>query len=300
MELPSSSTTIDPNTEVLSTSPGKHLSLILKDRSTLHGNSGHTSLRHPTSFLQEELRRLLRQWTSVGKDQRKVGDDRVRVGGQDVFTQISNGGEALFVGTSVVLSLASLVPLFKGVSLKPGLSRYANDPKGEHNYLLKTLGKKYSDTVGVVDLTWVVSATSPSSLSHRSATGLKSFSLSPFSPATVLSDTVLKLIETLLGLVCKIDRNPFGSMNGLISIFVIFISSVSYLNYGLLAARAEILGTSKDSENPCVMAGYHVVLGGTLDPQDASLWASKSSNSKNWPDGAMSLVISNSNNVVVN
>ncbi|KAK9059422.1 hypothetical protein SSX86_022042 [Deinandra increscens subsp. villosa] len=36
--------------------------------------------------------------------------------GQDVLTQISNGGGvAVFVGTSVVLSLASLVPLFKGV-----------------------------------------------------------------------------------------------------------------------------------------------------------------------------------------
>ncbi|KAI3804539.1 hypothetical protein L1987_26156 [Smallanthus sonchifolius] len=34
---------------------------------------------------------------------------------QDVFTQISNGGVAVFVGTSVVLSVASLVPLFKGV-----------------------------------------------------------------------------------------------------------------------------------------------------------------------------------------
>ncbi|KAI3756243.1 hypothetical protein L1987_56062 [Smallanthus sonchifolius] len=35
--------------------------------------------------------------------------------GQDVLTQISNGGVAVFVGTSVVLSVASLVPLFKGV-----------------------------------------------------------------------------------------------------------------------------------------------------------------------------------------
>ncbi|CAI9290884.1 unnamed protein product [Lactuca saligna] len=34
--------------------------------------------------------------------------------GQDVFTQIGNGGVAVFVGTSLVLTLASLVPLFKG------------------------------------------------------------------------------------------------------------------------------------------------------------------------------------------
>ena len=38
--------------------------------------------------------------------------------GQDVFTQISNGGVAVFVGTSVVLTMASLVPLFKGVSVQ--------------------------------------------------------------------------------------------------------------------------------------------------------------------------------------
>ncbi|KAK9067881.1 hypothetical protein SSX86_011992 [Deinandra increscens subsp. villosa] len=35
--------------------------------------------------------------------------------GQDVLTQISNGGVAAFVGTSVLLTAASLVPLFKGV-----------------------------------------------------------------------------------------------------------------------------------------------------------------------------------------
>ncbi|XP_024996703.1 early light-induced protein 1, chloroplastic-like, partial [Cynara cardunculus var. scolymus] len=38
--------------------------------------------------------------------------------GQDVFAQISNGGVAVFVVTSVVLSVASLVPLLKGVSVQ--------------------------------------------------------------------------------------------------------------------------------------------------------------------------------------
>ncbi|XP_073046938.1 early light-induced protein 1, chloroplastic-like [Primulina eburnea] len=36
--------------------------------------------------------------------------------GQDIFSQIQNGGISWFVGTTVVLSVASLVPLFKGVS----------------------------------------------------------------------------------------------------------------------------------------------------------------------------------------
>ncbi|XWS39265.1 hypothetical protein CRYUN_Cryun18bG0036300 [Craigia yunnanensis] len=36
--------------------------------------------------------------------------------GQDVFTQISEGGIPLFLGTSIVLSLASVIPLFRGVT----------------------------------------------------------------------------------------------------------------------------------------------------------------------------------------
>ncbi|XP_011027181.1 PREDICTED: early light-induced protein 2, chloroplastic-like [Populus euphratica] len=35
--------------------------------------------------------------------------------GQDLFSQISNGGVSWFVGTSILLSVASLIPLFKGV-----------------------------------------------------------------------------------------------------------------------------------------------------------------------------------------
>ena len=30
----------------------------------------------------------------------------------------------------------------------------------------------------------------------------------------------------------------------------------SYLRYGLLAARAEILKVSVDSDNPCILAGF--------------------------------------------
>jgi len=30
----------------------------------------------------------------------------------------------------------------------------------------------------------------------------------------------------------------------------------SYLRYGLLAARAEILKVSDDAENPCILSGY--------------------------------------------
>ncbi|KAF9618603.1 hypothetical protein IFM89_002298 [Coptis chinensis] len=38
--------------------------------------------------------------------------------GEDVVAQLANGGIPWFVGTSVVLSLASLIPLFKGVTVE--------------------------------------------------------------------------------------------------------------------------------------------------------------------------------------
>ena len=38
--------------------------------------------------------------------------------GQDVFTQISDGGVSLFLATSILLSVASVIPLFKGVSVE--------------------------------------------------------------------------------------------------------------------------------------------------------------------------------------
>jgi hypothetical protein len=36
--------------------------------------------------------------------------------GKDLFSQLATGGVPLFVGSAVVLSLASLIPMFKGVS----------------------------------------------------------------------------------------------------------------------------------------------------------------------------------------
>ncbi|VVA20987.1 PREDICTED: early [Prunus dulcis] len=38
--------------------------------------------------------------------------------GQDLFAQISDGGVSLFLGTSILLSVASLIPLFRGVSVE--------------------------------------------------------------------------------------------------------------------------------------------------------------------------------------
>ncbi|XP_076946008.1 apyrase 2-like [Bidens hawaiensis] len=53
----------------------------------------------------------------------------------------------------------------------------------------------------------------------------------------------------------------------------------SYLNYGLLAARAKILEMSKDSENPCVLSGYNGVYSyGGIDYKVSSLSSGSSMN----------------------
>ncbi|XP_024983087.1 apyrase 1-like [Cynara cardunculus var. scolymus] len=95
------------------------------------------------------------------------------------------------------------------------------------NYLLKTLGKKYSDTVGVVDL-------GGGSVQMAYAISEEDAAKAP-KPSTGLDPYVKEML--LMG-----------------TKYYLYVHS--YLHYGLLAARAEILGTSKDSHNPCVMAGY--------------------------------------------
>lgn len=43
-----------------------------------------------------------------------------------------------------------------------------------------------------------------------------------------------------------------GSSKSNFGIFLVH----SYLHYGLLAARAEILDASEESSNPCILGGY--------------------------------------------
>ncbi|GFP86042.1 early light-induced protein 1 chloroplastic [Phtheirospermum japonicum] len=38
--------------------------------------------------------------------------------GQDIFSQVQNGGVPLFLGTTALLSLASLIPMFRGVTVE--------------------------------------------------------------------------------------------------------------------------------------------------------------------------------------
>ncbi|XP_071710858.1 apyrase 2-like [Rutidosis leptorrhynchoides] len=104
------------------------------------------------------------------------------------------------------------------------------------NYLLKKLGKKYSQTVGVVDL---------GGGSVQMAYAISEADAAKAPRITSGEDTYVK--EMFL----------MGTK------YYLYVHS--YLKYGLLAARAEILGVANDSESPCILAGYDGVYtyGGT-------------------------------------
>ncbi|KAL8255690.1 hypothetical protein R6Q59_030757 [Mikania micrantha] len=98
------------------------------------------------------------------------------------------------------------------------------------NYLLKNLGEEFSDTVGVIDL-------GGGSVQMAYAISEAEAANAPRIPSA--EDTYVK--EMLL----------MGTK------YYLYVHS--YLNYGLLAARAEILGAAKDSHNPCILTGYNGV-----------------------------------------
>ncbi|KAJ4721207.1 Apyrase [Melia azedarach] len=92
------------------------------------------------------------------------------------------------------------------------------------NYLLRNLGKKYSNTVGVVDL------------------GGGSVQMA------------YAISETDAANAPEGEESYVKQMNVMGTKYFLYVHS--YLNYGLLAARAEILNSTEDSANPCILAGY--------------------------------------------
>ncbi|KAI7731443.1 hypothetical protein M8C21_007813 [Ambrosia artemisiifolia] len=98
------------------------------------------------------------------------------------------------------------------------------------NYLLKNLGKNYSSTVGVVDLGGG-SVQMAYAISEADAAN---------APTTTKGEDLYVKEMFLKG-----------------TKYYLYVHS--YLNYGLQAARAQILGVTKNAHNPCILAGYNGV-----------------------------------------
>ncbi|KAJ6360091.1 hypothetical protein OIU77_004160 [Salix suchowensis] len=155
----------------------------------------------------------------------------LRALGMDASDRILQAVRDLLRDTSTLKSEANGGHCFGRLSRRfLSVDKKNSSKQGAHvtiNYLLGNLGKKYSNTVGVVDL------------GGGSVQMAYAISETDAAKAPRLSDGEDTYVKEMLLMGTR---------------YYLYVHS--YLHYGLLAARAEILDASEDSTNPCILAGY--------------------------------------------
>ncbi|KAG8486230.1 hypothetical protein CXB51_019486 [Gossypium anomalum] len=134
------------------------------------------------------------------------------------------------------------------LQLKPGLSYYAKDPQATANSLTSLLDK--AESVVPLDLQ------SKTAVRVGATAGLRALGGEAFDKILQSVRELLKSRSTLKSEangVKILDGSQEGSYEWLYTYgFLVY----SYLHYGLLAARAEILKATEDSGNPCILEGF--------------------------------------------
>ncbi|KAK8340414.1 hypothetical protein V6Z11_A08G100600, partial [Gossypium hirsutum] len=144
--------------------------------------------------------------------------DGLRALGGEAFDKICN--RELLKSRSTLKSEANRVKILDG-------SEEGSYEWVTINYLLGNLGRTYQDTVGIVDL-------GGRSVQMAYAISKNAASRAPSLPAG--------------------QDNYVNEMYLKGSKYYLYVHS--YLHYGLLAARAEILKATEDSGNPCILEGF--------------------------------------------
>ncbi|XP_050363529.1 apyrase 2 [Argentina anserina] len=200
---------------------GKDLELFIQ---TKPGLSFYAS--NPRSAAQSLTDLLQKAEAAVPKDLRPFTPVRVgataglRALGADASDRILRAVRDLLKQSSSLISRSDSVTVIDGT--QEGSFQWVTI-----NYLLGNLGKQYSDTVGVVDL------------GGGSVQMAYAISDADAAKAPRLSDGEDVYVRKM-------------SLKG--TNYNLYVHS--YLHYGLLAARAEILKASDVSGNPCILEGY--------------------------------------------
>ncbi|KAB5512113.1 hypothetical protein DKX38_029166 [Salix brachista] len=197
----------------------------LKPGLSAYANNPQEAARSLASLLdkaESSVPKVLRPKTPV-----RVGATAgLRALGMDASNKILQAASPYLIVRDFLRAKSTLKSEANGVTVLDG-SQEGSYQWVTINYLLGNLGKKYSNTVGVVDL---------GGGSVQMAYAISEMDAAKAPRISDGEDTYVKEMF-LMG-----------------TTYYLYVHS--YLHYGLLAARAEILDASEDSSNPCILGGY--------------------------------------------